>query len=71
MYNTVRSFDMTGLSRRYAAVAQLVEQWTENPCVLGSNPSRGTTMYPPVKANLRLALVVSPRHPVEDFHECR
>lgn len=27
---------------RYAAVAQSVEQWTENPCVLGSTP-RGTT----------------------------
>ncbi len=25
------------------SVAQLVEQWTENPCVGGSIPSRATT----------------------------
>jgi hypothetical protein len=25
----------------YAVIAQLVEQWTENPRVLGSSPSRG------------------------------
>ena len=28
---------------RYAQVAQLVEQWTENPRVGGSNPPLGTT----------------------------
>ena len=28
-----------------AALAQLVEQGTENPCVLGSIPRRGTTFY--------------------------
>ena len=27
----------------HAALAQLVEQGTENPCVLGSIPRRGTT----------------------------
>ena len=27
----------------YAEVAQLVEQWTENPCVGGSSPPLGTT----------------------------
>ena len=27
-----------------AALAQLVEQGTENPCVLGSIPRRGTTL---------------------------
>ena len=27
---------------RYGTLAQVVEQWTENPCVLGSTP-RGTT----------------------------
>ena len=26
-----------------ARIAQLVEQWTENPCVGGSIPSPGTT----------------------------
>ena len=26
----------------YASVAQLVEQWTENPCVVGSTPTGGT-----------------------------
>ena len=28
------------------AVAQLVEQWTENPCVGGSIPSRATLAKP-------------------------
>ena len=26
----------------YGAIAQLVEQWTENPCVPGSNPGSTT-----------------------------
>lgn len=30
----------------YAEVAQLVEQWTENPRVGGSIPSLGTIIYP-------------------------
>ena len=30
--------------RKGGAIAQLVEQWTENPCVLGSIPS-GTTTF--------------------------
>ena len=29
----------------YAAIAQLVEQGTENPCVLGSIPSCGISFY--------------------------
>lgn len=29
---------------KYAALAQLVEQGTENPCVLGSIPRCGTTL---------------------------
>ncbi len=29
------------------AIAQLVEQWTENPCVLGSNPSSTTYLRKP------------------------
>ena len=29
----------------YADVAQVVEQWIENPCVAGSNPAVGTTNY--------------------------
>ena len=29
---------------KYAAIAQLVEQGTENPCVLGSIPSCGTIL---------------------------
>ena len=28
-------------TKKYAAIAQLVEQGTENPCVLGSIPSCG------------------------------
>ena len=31
---------------RYAQVAQLVEQWTENPRVGGSNPPLGTIYFP-------------------------
>ena len=31
----------------YAAIAQLVEQGTENPCVLGSIPSCGTILKRP------------------------
>ena len=31
------------LKVEYAQVAQLVEQWTENPRVGGSNPPLGTT----------------------------
>ena len=30
------------LKTKYAQVAQLVEQWTENPRVGGSNPPLGT-----------------------------
>ena len=30
--------------RRKGTLAQVVEQWTENPCVLGSTP-RGTTFF--------------------------
>ncbi len=31
--------------RLIAVVAQLVEQWTENPCVAGSIPACGTIFY--------------------------
>ena len=31
-------------SPQYASVAQLVEQWTENPRVVGSIPTGGPTM---------------------------
>ena len=31
-------------SPQYASVAQLVEQWTENPRVVGSIPTGGTTV---------------------------
>ena len=37
-------------SREHAPLAQLVEQWTFNPCVPGSNPG-GRTMT--LKINLR------------------
>ena len=30
---------------RYAFVAQLVEQWTENPRVVGSIPTEGTNFF--------------------------
>ena len=32
---------ITIINKKYAAIAQLVEQGTENPCVLGSIPSCG------------------------------
>ncbi len=35
------------------AIAQLVEQRTENPCVLGSIPS-GTTTKNPVRLNIKI-----------------
>jgi hypothetical protein len=35
------------------AVAQLVEQWTENPCVAGSSPAHTTN-----KGHRRMAFVV-------------
>ena len=31
-----------------AQVAQLVEQWTENPRVGGSSPPLGTTLFPQI-----------------------
>ena len=36
-------YKVSRLVDRYAQVAQLVEQWTENPRVGGSNPPLGTT----------------------------
>ena len=30
----------------YGLIAQLVEQWIENPCVTGSNPVRATKLIP-------------------------
>ena len=33
------------LISRFAALAQLVEQGTENPCVLGSIPRRGNSLF--------------------------
>jgi hypothetical protein len=33
--------------REFGAVAQLVEQWTENPCVAGSIPARTTKAKAP------------------------
>jgi hypothetical protein len=29
-------------------IAQLVEQWTENPCVAGSTPARTTSKKPQI-----------------------
>ncbi len=38
------------LAFKHGALAQLVEQWTENPCVPGSIPG-GTTLKPEVYAS--------------------
>ncbi len=42
------------LIKKYAAIAQLVEQGTENPCVLGSIPSCGIFFLVKVFAHLYL-----------------
>ena len=34
--------------KRNGTIAQLVEQWTENPCVPGSNPG-STTLKSPIQ----------------------
>jgi hypothetical protein len=49
-FNKFDCFDMKYLNRnsyfccpnREGVIAQLVEQWTENPCVAGSTPARTT-----------------------------
>ena len=38
----------------FGTLAQVVEQWTENPCVLGSTP-RGTTQKSPRKGDFFVA----------------
>ena len=43
--NVVESFG----SPQYASVAQSVEQWTENPRVVGSIPTGGTICLCPLK----------------------
>ena len=37
------AYELSGSSAQYASVAQLVEQGTENPRVVGSIPTGGTT----------------------------
>ena len=49
---------------RKAALAQLVEQGTENPCVLGSIPRRGTTSKTPVR--VFFCLEIEPYSPQEN-----
>ena len=52
------------LVKKKGALAQVVEQWTENPCVLGSTP-RGTTPpfilpgFPAMEFGLFLCLVMN------------
>ena len=52
------------LVKKEGALAQVVEQWTENPCVLGSTP-RGTTPpfilpgFPAMEFGLFLCLVMN------------
>jgi hypothetical protein len=42
------------------AIAQLVEQWTENPCVPGSNPGGTTSRKKALKISSRLFLFYCP-----------
>jgi hypothetical protein len=58
--------------RKGGAIAQSVEQWTENPCVLGSIPSGTTTPnHNPLKINdLRGVLNFLLTGPVTDFVKC-
>ena len=46
--------ELTGKSN--GTLAQVVEQWTENPCVLGSTP-RGTTQQRPAHPSGSLLLI--------------
>ena len=41
----IKVYEQRSLFKRYASVAQSVEQGTENPCVGGSIPPRGTTIF--------------------------
>ena len=40
----IKHLSRASCSAQYASVAQLVEQWTENPRVVGSIPTGGTTV---------------------------
>ena len=42
------------------SVAQLVEQWTENPCVAGSIPTRATFLFTHLTAFLLFIIYLSP-----------
>ena len=52
---------LTGILIIPAWVAQLVEQWIENPCVGGSIPSPGTTTHGPQMG--AIAVVPVPHRP--------
>jgi hypothetical protein len=43
------NFFHTFVAQLVGAIAQLVEQWTENPCVPGSNPGSTTSSKNPYK----------------------
>ncbi len=43
------NFFYTFVAQLVGAIAQLVEQWTENPCVPGSNPGSTTFSKNPYK----------------------
>ncbi len=49
-----------GTGEAQGTLAQVVEQWTENPCVLGSTP-RGTTQMLPVKCAGSFFIVLKQR----------
>ena len=51
----VAKFEQSFGSAQYASVAQLVEQWTENPRVVGSIPTGGTTFHVTVIFHIRSA----------------
>ena len=53
--------DSSTLKNKYAALAQLVEQGTENPCVLGSIPRRGTTLKDPTEGLFSCVTESSPK----------
>lgn len=48
-----RGVSSISAARRSAQVAQLVEQRTENPCVGGSIPPLGTTIFPFLRGRAR------------------
>ena len=51
---TTKRFEKSPRRTQNGAIAQLVEQWTENPCVPGSNPGGTTKTRTSFKTDVRV-----------------